>query len=143
MPSYTFHCNTCERDLTLFYKTYKAYDAATPACTHCNSTNITRTITSVNIGRGSSSHNYTDMSANQMLSVFESGDAKAVGEMMKQVGASTSGSDLGEDYLNAADKLSSGASMESVERDLRNDALGEASDVPLPKPKKDTGATSD
>ncbi|MEM6282878.1 MAG: FmdB family zinc ribbon protein [Chloroflexota bacterium] len=132
MPSYTFHCNSCHRDLTLFYKTYRQYDDATHTCPHCQSTDLTRTITSVTIGRGSSSHDYTAMNANQMLSVFESGDSKAVGEMMKQVGATVPDSNLGENYNAAADKLSSGASMDSVERDLRNNALGKASDAPLP-----------
>ncbi|MEL6149445.1 MAG: FmdB family zinc ribbon protein [Chloroflexota bacterium] len=137
MPSYTFHCNSCNRDLTLFYRTYSQYDDATHTCPYCSSTDLTRTITSVNIGRGTSSHDYASMSANQMLSVFESGDSKAVGEMMKQVGANTPSGNLGDNYLNAADKLSSGASMDSVERDLRNNALGTASDAPLPDPKPD------
>lgn len=70
-----------------------------------------------------------------MLSVLESGDSRAVGEMMKQVGEGTSKSKLGEDYVNAADALSHGQSLSSVERDLRNKQLGTSSDEPLPKPK--------
>lgn len=135
MPSYDFQCNHCGRDLTLFYKTYRQYDAATPTCTHCGSADLTRTITSVAIGSGSTRHDYTQMSATEMLSVFESGDSRAVGEMMKQVGQTTSQSKLGEDYVNAADKLSQGASMDSVERDLRHNSLGEPSDAPAPKLK--------
>lgn len=136
MPSYDFRCANCGATLTLFYKSYRAYDEATHTCPHCHSTDLTRVITSVSIGRGHTAHDYTRMDANQMLSVFESGDSRAVGEMMKQVGEGTSRSKLGDDYLNAADALSSGASMKSVDRDLRNGALGESSNEPLPKPKK-------
>lgn len=136
MPSYDFRCNACGQVVTLFYKTYRAYDEATPICPHCDSTDLTRTITNVSIGRGASAHNYAQMSANEMLSVLESGDSRAVGEMMRQVGEGTSQTKLGEDYLNAAESLSAGKSMDTVERELRNNALGEPSTEPLPKPPK-------
>lgn len=136
MPSYDFHCNHCDTDLTLFYRSYKAYDDATPTCPHCDSTDLTRKITGVNVVTSSGDRDYTDMDANEMLSVLESGDSRAVGEMMEQVGGSTPGDKLGENYQNAADKLKGGASMDSVEKDLRNNGLGKASDAPLPKPPK-------
>ena len=143
MPSYDFHCNHCGRDLTLFYKTYRQYDEATPTCTTCDSNDLTRVIGNVNIGRGTASHDYTKMNAEQMLGVFESGDSRAVGEMMKQVGASVPGDVTGENYHNAAEALSSGKSMDAVERDLRNHNLGKSAEqVKAEKPAKpDTKST--
>lgn len=143
MPSYDFHCNNCQRDSTLFYKTYAQYDAATPSCPNCDSVDLTRMITSVNIGTGGTRHDFTKMSANEMLSVFESGDSRAVGEMMKQVGDTTPTSKLGDNYVNAAEKLSGGASLDSVERDLRNGSLGNASTEPVPKLPKKPSSPSD
>jgi putative FmdB family regulatory protein len=138
MPAYDFRCNTCGATLTLVYKTFAAYDAATPACTQCGSTDLTRIITHVNIGKPTQSHNYKDMSANEMLSVLESGDSRAVGEMMKQVGAGASKSQLGEDYHNAADALSRGVDANTVERDLGAGALGESKqDAPSKPPAAD------
>lgn len=128
MPSYDFKCNQCHAKLTLHYRTFKAYDAAIPTCSECGSTDLTRTITSVTIAKGRTHHDYTRMNATEMLSVFESGDSKAVGEMMKQVGDTAPAGQLGENYANAADRLSSGASMNSVERDLRNGNLGKSAD---------------
>ena len=136
MPSYDFHCNHCNTNLTLFYRSYAAYDTATPTCPHCDSTDLTRTITSVNIVTGSRDRDYSQMDANEMLSVLESGDSRAVGEMMQQVAGKAPADKLGEDYQNAAEKLKGGASMDAVEKDLRHDALGKASDAPLPKPPK-------
>lgn len=124
MPTYEFKCDQCGADLTLRYRTFKDYDEATPTCYECGSTDLTRTITRVAIAKGRSGHDYSRMNANEMLSVFESGDSKAVGEMMRQVGDSAPSGKLGENYQNAADKLSGGASMDSVERDLRHGALG-------------------
>ena len=133
MPAYDYRCDQCGTAFTRFYKSYAAYDAATPTCTACGSADVTRQITGVNIGKGRANHNYADMNANQMLSVLESGDSKAVGEMMRQVGEGTSKSALGEDYQNAADALSRGVSTKQVERDLGAGALGKPSDAPLPK----------
>ena len=141
MPAYDFHCNTCGRDLTLFYKTYRQYDEATPTCTNCDSIDLTRIISGVNIGRGSSQHDYTKMDAQQMLGVFESGDSAAVGEMMKQVGASVPSDVAGENYHNAAEALSSGKSMDAVERDLRNNNLGKSAEETKPD-KKSGNSTS-
>ena len=135
MPAYDFRCNNCGADLTLVYRTFAAYDAATPTCTQCESTDLTRVITSVNIGKPTQSHNYKDMSANEMLSVLESGDGRAVGEMMKQVGAGASKSELGEDYHNAADALSRGVDANTVERDLGAGALGKSKDDTSSKPQ--------
>jgi putative FmdB family regulatory protein len=136
MPEYDFRCQNCKHEFTQFYKTYADYDNATPTCDSCGSADLSRLITGVHIGKSRSDHNYKDMSVNQMLSVLEGGDPKAVGEMMKQVGEGTPKSQLGEDYTNAAEALSRGVSAEQVEKDLDARALGPASDAPLPKPEK-------
>ena len=52
MPAYDYHCDQCVTAFTRFYKSYAAYDAATPTCTACGSADVTRQITGVNIGKG-------------------------------------------------------------------------------------------
>ena len=47
MPTYEYRCNGCQRKVTLKYKTYAEYDAATPTCTRCGSTDLTRLISRV------------------------------------------------------------------------------------------------
>ncbi len=84
MPSYDFRCNACGQALTLFYRSYKAYDEAVPTCPHCGAADLTRVITSVRIARAGSA-SYADMSAGEMLSVLEKGDAGEVSELHRQV----------------------------------------------------------
>ena len=84
MPSYDFRCNACGQALTLFYRSYKAYDAAVPTCPHCGAADLTRVITSVSIARAGSV-SYADLSAGEMLSVLEKGDAGEVSELHRQV----------------------------------------------------------
>ena len=87
MPAYDFRCKDCETEFTLFYKSFKAYDAATPACTNCQSTSLARVIKRVNVN--AMTRDYSRMSSNEMLSVLESGDSQQVNEMVKQVGAAS------------------------------------------------------
>lgn len=86
MPVYEYRCNTCGQEASLFYKSYKDYDRATPVCPHCGSVDLTRLIRSVSLQSGE--RNYARMSSGEMLSVLESGDGRAVGEMFRQAGQS-------------------------------------------------------
>jgi len=115
MPTYDYRCEDCDSRFSKFFKTYAAYDAATPQCPNCESASISRVISGVAVK--APSRDYTGMSSNEMLSVFESGDSRAVGEMFSQVG----GADprLGKEYHDATQKLLKGESMDKVERDLQ------------------------
>lgn len=115
MPSYDFRCNHCGRDIVLTYRSYSAYDEATPTCPHCDSTDLTRLISRVSIARPA--RNYAGMSSDEMLSVMEGGDSQEVGQLFKQVGESVPGADR--EYHEVADRLLKGETMDSVESDLR------------------------
>lgn len=114
MPTYDYKCRDCGERFALFYKSYAAYDAASPTCPNCASDALSRLITSVSIQ--TPTRDYTGMSSNEMLSVFESGDSRQVGEMFQQIG----GTDprLGKEYQDATERLLKGDSMDSVEKSL-------------------------
>lgn len=84
MPVYEFRCKDCGAEFSLFYKTTSEYAGAEPACTRCNSTSLARLIRKVTVA--SPSHDYANMSSNDMLKVLESGDQKQVEDMYRQVG---------------------------------------------------------
>jgi putative FmdB family regulatory protein len=88
MPVYDFVCNSCGQRAALFYKTIAAYDRAQSEdailCPHCGSHALVRLIDRVSIQKPG--RNYASMSSGEMLSVLESGDSRAVGEMIRQVG---------------------------------------------------------
>jgi putative FmdB family regulatory protein len=116
MPSYDYRCNACGRAVTLFYKSYRDYDAATHTCPYCQSTDLTRVIRRVAIARGTPQ--YDKMSANQMLSVLEGGDSREIGQMFQQVGASVPGSDR--EYHEVTNRLLRGEAPNTIESDLRS-----------------------
>lgn len=126
MPDYDYRCKDCGTRFTLFYKTYAAYDAATPRCPECESEELARLISRVAIQKPG--RDYTSMSSNEMLSVLESGDSRSVGEMFQQFGGSSP--ELGADYHDATQKLLKGQKMDKVEKDLRESSA--SSDPPKP-----------
>ncbi|QPC83541.1 zinc ribbon domain-containing protein [Phototrophicus methaneseepsis] len=83
MPSYDFRCKNCGAEFDLFYKSYAAYDEATPTCPNCSSADLARVIRRVSVQ--AAPHDYARMSSNEMLNVMESGDSKQVDAMFKQV----------------------------------------------------------
>ncbi|MCA9915855.1 MAG: zinc ribbon domain-containing protein [Anaerolineae bacterium] len=88
MPAYEFRCKSCGEEFTSFYKSYAAYDAATPTCPNCLSHELARVIRRVSVQQPS--RNYTSMTSKEMLSVLESGDNKQVADLYNQVGSAGS-----------------------------------------------------
>lgn len=84
MPIYDFRCQDCGQEFSLTYKNLRSYEAATPACPNCQSTALSRVIKRVAIQKPG--RDYSRMSSQDMLSVLESGDAKQVGDLYRQVG---------------------------------------------------------
>lgn len=119
MPSYDYRCNNCGRTFALFYKSFKDYDPeGEHVCPHCQSTDVVRRIRRVAIQKPG--RDLSSLSANEMLSVLDSGNSQEVGKMFQQV-AETAGGDAGDlspVYHEATDRLLKGESMQSVENDL-------------------------
>lgn len=117
MPSYDYRCNTCGRALTLHYKTYRDYDAATHTCPYCASTDLTRLISRVSVARPT--RDYTRMSSGEMLNVLEGGNPTEMGQMFSQLGQDEAS--LGDTYHQVTERLLKGDQPASIERDLQAD----------------------
>ncbi|GIK27047.1 MAG: hypothetical protein IT298_11805 [Chloroflexi bacterium] len=118
MHDYDFRCKDCRTRFTVTVATYAEYDALTPSCPSCGSMSLSRLISGVSIPR--SSRDFTKLSSNEMLNVFESGESKQVGQMFQQFGDQFGGASPDEalPYHDAAKQLLAGKSMDAVERSL-------------------------
>jgi putative FmdB family regulatory protein len=123
VPSYDFRCKDCGNVFQLTYKTVRAYEAAERLCPRCESADLARLISRVNIARPG--RDYANMSSNEMLSVMESGDSRAMGELFRQVGETVPGG-MDAQYQQVTDRLSKGEPADSVESDLRRAAEQQA-----------------
>lgn len=129
MPSYDYRCKNCGREFTLFYKTYKDYDAATHTCPHCGSVDLSRLIRRVAIQKPS--RDFAKMSSDDMLSVLESGNSRQVGEMFRQV-AGDAPEAADPQFQEATERMLKGESLDSIEKDMGgSDSSGSDADSSL------------
>jgi putative FmdB family regulatory protein len=116
MPVYEYRCNSCGRKASLFYKTYRDYDAAegSRACPHCGATALTRLISRVGIAKPG--RDYSRMSSDEMLNVLEGGDSREVGRMMHQLGQDEAINDPA--FSDVTERLMKGEDPEKIDTDL-------------------------
>lgn len=116
MPVYDFACNTCKRRFSLRFGTYNAYFAATPACTHCGSTDVTRTIGRVGISKSESTR-FGDMADDSAMQDLENADPATLGRYLRRMGEEA-GEPLGEEFSEVVDRLERGEDPEAIEQAL-------------------------
>jgi putative FmdB family regulatory protein len=115
MPSYDFRCNNCKKEFSLHFASIKAYETEPRICPNCQSQELDRIIRKVNVA--APSRDFTRLNSQEMLSVFESGDSKQVGQMFDQIGGTNPA--LGVEYHEATKRLLKGESMDNVETSLK------------------------
>lgn len=78
MHEYAYRCEACGERFALKYARYVDYDAAEKRCPACGSDHLTRILANPAGRRGGAGghHDYASMSAREMLSVLETGDAR-------------------------------------------------------------------
>lgn len=119
MPAYDFRCNSCDRHVVLRYKTYDDYDNATPTCPHCDSTDLTRLISRVAIGKSLTSRlfsgDFDDDDA--ALSELDDADPRTLGRVLREMNAEI-GEDMGTEFDEVVSRLESGEQPEDIEASL-------------------------
>jgi putative FmdB family regulatory protein len=131
MHQYEFRCKSCRHRFSLSVQSYAEYDALTPTCPNCGSVELSRLIGQVAVQRPN--RDYTKLGVNEIVSVFDSGDSRQVGEMFQQFGDQSGGSMSPGDalpYHDAASQLLKGETMEKVERDLAASTTPKPPSVP-------------
>lgn len=126
MPVYEYRCNVCGRKASLFYKSYKDYDAANAAhshtCPHCGSHELTRLISRVAIQKPG--RDYANMSSQEMLSVMEGGDSRELGTMMHQLGQDQTVNDPA--FGEVTERLMKGEDPARIEADMGSASSSDA-----------------
>ena len=114
MPFYDYRCGDCQTKQTLFYKTYGAYDQATPTCQSCGSDQMKRRIGRIAVAKGEDAR--MDALGDQAMTAdFDESDPRSIGQFMKKMGREM-GDDLGEEFNEVADRLEKGQEPEAIEK---------------------------
>lgn len=118
MPSYEYRCNDCGRTITLRYKTYADYDAATHTCPHCGSTALTRLISRVAISKSTVSRMMAgDWDDDSALSELDDADPRTMGRVLREMSAEV-GEDIGPEFEEVVTRLERGESPDDIEASL-------------------------
>ncbi len=126
MPLYDFRCPDCGRKVTLFYKTFAAYEQAEAhTCPRCGGQRLKRRIGRVAIAKSEDAR-LDALSDDAMLANLDEDDPRAVGQLMRRMSREM-GEDLGEEFDEVVDRLEKGQPPEEIEAampGLADDAAG-------------------
>jgi len=129
MPGYEFYCDKCHKSFT-FRISYKDYGKAAIQCPYCGSTDVSRRIGKIRIGRSESSRlnawgEWID--PNKTNGIED--DPQAMGDMMRKMSTET-GEDLGPEFDEVVDRLESGQNPDEIERGLSDMKIGDSEQDP-------------
>jgi putative FmdB family regulatory protein len=116
VPIYEFRCNACTRKVTLSYPSVADYASATPACTHCGSTDLTRLISRVRVARSEVSR-MESMADSGDFAGLDEDDPRSLGRMMRKFSAEM-GEDMGPEFEEVVGRLEAGESPEAIEESM-------------------------
>ncbi len=134
MPYYDFYCQDCRRKVTLFYRSFAAYETADlHTCPRCQGTDLRRWIRRVHVAKSEEAR-MTSLTDETALSQLDDADPATMARYMRKIGREM-GEDLGDEFGEVVDRLESGESPESIEASmpdvLGDDGGGDLGGLPL------------
>src|SRR5215831_11345120 len=121
MPIYEYRCADCRRRVSVYFQTFSAAAAASPAtlvCEHCGSHNLSRLVSRV-FQLKSEDAQLEDLADPSSFGDLDENDPKSVARWARKLG-NQMGEDLGDDWGEMVDKLEAGEDI----GDEAPDALG-------------------
>jgi putative FmdB family regulatory protein len=109
MPIYEYRCAACRRRVSLYYQTFSAASAATPTCSHCGSTNLSRLVSRV-FQLKSEDAQLEDLADPSSFGDLDENDPKSVARWARKLGQQM-GEDLGDDWGEMVDRLEAGEDL--------------------------------
>jgi len=116
VPFYNYRCRDCGRKITLFFKSYTAYDEAEPLCPHCESATLVEIIGRVAVAKSEDSRldSLADPSA---LGGLDENDPKSMGRWMRKM-SHEMGEELGPEFDEVVGRLEAGEDPETIEKTM-------------------------
>ena len=117
MPIYEYHCNTCNRRVSIFLRS----PSAEAKCPSCGGGDLTRRFSTFSV-RGTYKDIYDDiLSDNQLTSGLMRNDPKALAEWNKRMTRGMESNEVTPEYEEALDKMDHGIVPEMPKREMPKD----------------------
>ncbi|MGQ9585763.1 MAG: FmdB family zinc ribbon protein [Anaerolineae bacterium] len=112
MPIYEYRCRTCQRKVSILWRSLSEAQAGQPSCPRCGGTDLQRLFSRVAVLRAGST-DVDDLDLPGLDDVDEN-DPRSVARWMRRMSEAT-GEDLGEEFNEVVDRLEAGQSPEEIE----------------------------
>jgi putative FmdB family regulatory protein len=109
MPIYEYRCGDCKKRVSLFYQTFSAASAATPTCTFCGSTHLSKIVSRVFQIKGEEAQ-LEELADPSSFGDLDESDPKSVARWARKLGQQM-GEDLGEDWGEMVDRMEAGEDL--------------------------------
>jgi len=114
MPIYEYHCQDCNKDLSILFLSFSEAAENNPACPDCGSKKLERLISKVSV-----SHKTNE--PKKVKSNIKNSDLEDPGSLAGTMNKASRNSkaDYGEDFKEVAGRLEKGESPKSIEKKMR------------------------
>ena len=112
MPIYEYYCQTCCKEISIWFGSIAQATAQSAICTDCGGEQLTRLISNVAVARSAPSRSDPTPSAG-------GAGGESPQELAQAMRAAGAGRDVGKDFQEVAGRLEKGESATSVEASLR------------------------
>ncbi|MDQ3810944.1 MAG: zinc ribbon domain-containing protein [Chloroflexota bacterium] len=109
MPIYEYRCGDCHRRVSHFFQTFSAAATATPTCTHCGSSQLSRLVSRV-FQLKSEDAQLEDLGDPSSFGDLDENDPRSVARWARKLGQQM-GEDLGDDWGDMVDRLEAGEDL--------------------------------
>jgi len=126
MPIYEYLCRTCQRRVSLLWRSISDAESRAAVCPRCGGHDLTRLISRVAVLRSEESR-LDDLADPSALSGLDENDPKSLARFMRKM-ADETGEDLGPEFDEVVGRLEAGEDPEAIEKsmpDLGGDAGGD------------------
>lgn len=116
MPIYEYKCHTCQRRVSLLWRSISDAESRAAACPRCGGQNLTRLISRVAVLRSEESR-LDDLADPSALSGLDEDDPKSLARFMRKM-ADETGEDLGPEFEEVIGRLEAGEDPEEIEKSM-------------------------
>ena len=114
MPIYEYYCETCSKELSIWFGSIAKAAAQAAICPDCGGDRLTRLISKVSVAHASPA-----APAGSDRAASDGGRAERPQDLARAMRAAGGGRDVGKDFQEVASRLEKGESAASVETSLR------------------------
>ncbi len=116
MPIYEYQCSTCNRRVSLLFRSFADASTKAPACPRCGGNELRRLMSRVAVLQSEESR-MDSMGDPDSLGGMDENDPKAMAAWMRKM-AAESGEDLGPEFDEVMGRLAAGEDPESIEESM-------------------------